>query len=36
MTIARVGYSLSREARERLEGEVAAQAIARFRAKAAD
>jgi predicted secreted protein len=36
MTIARVGYSLSRELRERLEGELAAQAIARYRAKAAD
>jgi len=36
MTIARVGYSLSREQRERLEGELAAQAIGRFRAKAAD
>jgi len=29
-------YSVSREAREKVEGEVAAQAIARFRAKAAD
>jgi predicted secreted protein len=36
MTIARVGYNLSRELRERLEGELAAQAIGRFRAKAAD
>ena len=36
LSIARVGYSLSREAREKVEGEVAAQAIARFRAKAAD
>jgi predicted secreted protein len=36
MTIARVGYGLSRETRERVEGEVAAQAIGRFRAKAAD
>jgi len=36
MTIARVGYNLSRELRERLEGELAAQAIARYRAKAAD
>lgn len=34
MNIARVGWSLSREARERVEGEVVAQAIARFRAKA--
>ncbi|MCK7500920.1 MAG: hypothetical protein MZW92_70190 [Comamonadaceae bacterium] len=29
-----MGWSLSREAREKVEGEVAAQAIARFRAKA--
>ena len=36
MTIARVTQSLSRELRERSEGEVAAQAIARYRAKAAD
>ena len=36
LTIGRVGYSLSREVRERSEGEVAAQAIGRFRAKAAD
>jgi predicted secreted protein len=36
MTIARVGYNLSRELREKLEGDVAAQAIARYRAKAAD
>jgi predicted secreted protein len=36
MTIARVGYNLSREAREKLEGELAAQAIARYRSKAAD
>jgi predicted secreted protein len=35
MSIARVGYSLSREAREKVEGEAAAQAIARWRAKAA-
>jgi len=35
MTIARVEYRLSREANERVEGEVAAQAIAAFRAKAA-
>lgn len=34
LTIARVGQSLSREAREKVEGEVAAQAIARFRARA--
>ena len=36
MTIARVGYNLSRESRERVEGELAAQAIAHYRAKAAD
>lgn len=36
MTIARVGHGLSRELREKLESDVAAQAIARFRAKAAD
>lgn len=36
LTIARVGYSLSRELREKTEGEVAAQAIARYRAKAAE
>jgi predicted secreted protein len=36
MTIARVGYSLSREVREKLEGQATAQAIARFRAQAAD
>jgi predicted secreted protein len=35
MTIARVGYSLSREAREKVEGEAVAQAIAAWRAKAA-
>jgi len=35
MTIARVEYRLSREASQRVEGEVAAQAIAAFRAKAA-
>lgn len=35
MTIARVGYSLSREAREKVEADVTAQAIARWRAKAA-
>ena len=34
MNISRVGFSLSREAREKVEGEVAAQAIARFRAQA--
>jgi len=36
MTIARVGFNLSRELRERLESDLAAQAITRFRAKAAD
>jgi predicted secreted protein len=35
MTIARVGYTLSREAREKVEAEVTSQAIARWRAKAA-
>ncbi|MBL8342769.1 MAG: SIMPL domain-containing protein [Rubrivivax sp.] len=34
LTIGRVGWSLSREAREKVEGEVAAQAIARFRTRA--
>jgi len=34
LTIGRVGWSLSREAREKLEGEVTAQAIARFRSRA--
>ncbi len=34
MSVARVGYTLSREARERVEAAVSAQAIARFRAKA--
>lgn len=34
LTVARVGYTLSREARQKVEGEVAAEAIARFRAKA--
>ena len=36
LTISRVGYNLSRELREKVEGEVGAQAIARYRAKAAD
>ena len=36
MTVGSLEYSVSREAREKVEGEVAAQAIARFRAKAAD
>ena len=35
MTIARVGYALSREAREKVETDVTGQAIARWRAKAA-
>lgn len=34
LTIARVGFSLSREAREKVEADVAAEAIARFRARA--
>jgi predicted secreted protein len=34
LSIARVGQALSREARERVEGEVANQAIARFRSRA--
>jgi len=36
MTVGRVGYGLSREVREKSEGEVSAQAIARYRAKAAE
>ncbi|MFN3861579.1 MAG: SIMPL domain-containing protein [Roseateles sp.] len=36
LTVARVAYSLSREAREKAEAEISAQAIARYRAKAAD
>jgi predicted secreted protein len=36
MSIARVGYSLSREQRERAEAEVSAQAIARYRARATE
>jgi predicted secreted protein len=36
MSIARVGYTLSREVREKVEADVTAQAIARFRAKAGD
>ena len=36
LTISRVGYSLSREAREKAEADISAQAIARYRAKAAD
>jgi predicted secreted protein len=34
LTVARVGFSLSREAREKVEGDVEAQAIARFRQRA--
>ena len=34
LSIARVGFSLSREAREKVEADVAAEAIARFRARA--
>jgi predicted secreted protein len=34
LTIARVGFSLSREAREKVEADVAAEAIGRFRARA--
>lgn len=36
LSIARVGHSLSREVREKVEAEVTAQAIARFRAQAAE
>lgn len=36
LTINRVGYGLSRELREKTEGEITAQAIANFRAKAAE
>ncbi|HEY9066362.1 MAG TPA: SIMPL domain-containing protein [Burkholderiaceae bacterium] len=36
LTIAGVAYNISRELREKTESEVAAQAIARYRAKAAD
>ena len=35
LTVARMGFSLSREAREKIESEVAAQAIDRFKARAA-
>lgn len=35
MTVARVGYRLSREANRKVEGDIAAEAIAAFRAKAA-
>ena len=34
LSIARVAFSLSREAREKVEGDVAAEAIARFRSRA--
>jgi predicted secreted protein len=36
VTVARVGYALSRETRERVEADAVSQAIARFRARAAD
>jgi len=36
LTVARVSYGLSREVREKSEGNVAAEAIGRYRAKAAD
>ncbi|MBL0731183.1 SIMPL domain-containing protein [Piscinibacter sp. HJYY11] len=36
MTIARVGTSLSREQREKVEGEATAEAVARYKAKAAE
>ncbi|MEP7059049.1 MAG: SIMPL domain-containing protein [Caldimonas sp.] len=36
LTVARVGYGLSRELREKTETDASAQAIARYRAKAAD
>ncbi|MEJ6005330.1 SIMPL domain-containing protein [Paucibacter sp. AS339] len=36
MSIARVGYSLSNEQREKVEADVVVQAIARFKARAAD
>lgn len=36
LTVARVGYGLSREAREKTEADVAGQAIARYQAKAAE
>ncbi|MFN3812984.1 MAG: SIMPL domain-containing protein [Roseateles asaccharophilus] len=36
LSIARVGYSLSREAREKAEAEVVGQAIARYKARAGD
>jgi predicted secreted protein len=36
MSVGNLGYSVSREAREKVEGDVANQAIARFRARAGD
>ena len=36
LTVARVGFTLARDTRERVEADAAAQAIARFRARAAD
>jgi predicted secreted protein len=36
MTLARVSYLLSRDAREKVEADVSSQAIARYRAKAAE
>ncbi len=36
MSIARVGYSLSKEQREKVEGDVSAQAIAHFKARATE
>ena len=36
MTVARVSYRLSREATQKVEGEVVAEAIARYRARATD
>ncbi|MBC8056199.1 MAG: SIMPL domain-containing protein [Rhizobiales bacterium] len=36
LTISRVGYAISRELRDKSEAEVSAQAIARYRAKAAE
>ena len=36
MTVSSLDYSVSREAREKVEGQLSADAIARFRAKAAD
>lgn len=36
VTVARVGYTLSRETRERVEADAVSQAVARFRARAGD